>query len=381
MARSRLRRSRVRVGVAALVVVTATALLGAPAASGAAEKAEQQPPIGHVFVVNLENKSFDQTWGPHSPAPYLSRTLRRQGVFLDRYYAVAHKSLGNYVAQISGQGPSRATQADCSRSYSGFRSTGRGADGQVLGDGCVYPRRVKTLADQLTARNLTWKGYMEDMNKPCLHPAIGRRDPYVNATESGAYVTRHNPFVYFHSIIDSPSCAENDVPLAQLEQDLSSIKTTANFNLISPNVCNDGHDATCPGGAPGGLAAANTWLQTWVPKITSSPAFKKDGLLVVTFDEAEIAGDNGDSSSCCNEQQPPTVEQAGLNGPGGGRVGAVLISRFIEPGSTSSTPYNHYALLCSIENLFGLKKLGYAGASGLACFGSDVYTNPSGNRT
>jgi len=81
---------------------------------------------------------------------------------------------------------------------------------------------------------------------------------------------------------------------------------------------------------------------------------------------------------CCNETQAPNVEQAGLTGPGGGRVGALLLSPYIKAASTSSTPYNHYALLCSIENLFGLQKLGYAGMSGLQCFDSTVYNNPKG---
>jgi hypothetical protein len=355
--------------VLALLLGTA-AFVGQPAG---AEPGSKPPPITHVFVINLENKSFDETWGPTSPAPYLSRTLKRRGVFLDNYYAVAHVSLGNYIAQISGQGPSRATQADCVASYSEFQVTGRGADGQVLGDGCVYPARVKTLADQLAAKKLTWKGYMEDMAQPCQHPDLGQPDPYVVATEASAYVTRHNPFVYFHSIVDAPACAQNDVPLAQLETDLGSISTTANFNMITPNVCNDAHDETCPAGKPGGLEAADTWLQTWVPMITSSPAFKKNGLLIVTFDEAELTGDNADASSCCNQPKAPNVEQAGISGPGGGRVGAVLLSPAIKPGSTSHTPYNHYALLCSMENLFGLRKLGYAGTPGLQCFGSDVY--------
>jgi hypothetical protein len=364
--------------IGAVAVAVAAMAVPAVAKSSGAKRGVQAPPIKHVFVVNLENKSFDETWGPTSAAPYLSQTLKDQGLFLDQYFAVAHVSLPNYIAQISGQGPSKATQGDCIASYSEFVQTGTGSDEQALGDGCVYPAGVKTLADQLTAKKLTWKGYMEDMASPCLHPEIGQSDPNVIAKETGAYATRHNPFVYFHSIIDSPTCAENDVPLTQLESDLASIDTTANYNMITPNVCDDAHDASCPGGKLGGLAASNEWLKTWVPKITASPAFKKDGLLVLTFDEAEVVGDAADASSCCNEPASPNVAQAGFTGPGGGRVGALLLSPYIKPASTSSTPYNHYALLCSIENLFGLQKLGYAGMAGLQCFDSSVYNNPKG---
>jgi hypothetical protein len=71
------------------------------------------------------------------------------------------------------------------------------------------------------------------------------------------------------------------------------------------------------------------------------------------------------------------VQRAGINGPGGGRVGALLLSRYVTPGATNATPYDHYSLLCSIEELFGLAKLGYAGAPGVRCFGADVYTRTS----
>jgi len=366
--------------VGIVAVLAAVVAMAAPAvARSSGTSSSKQPPIKHVFVINLENKSFDETWGASSPAPYLAQTLKAQGLFLDQYYGIAHFSLGNYIAEISGQGPSKATQNDCIAGYVDFVSTGTDADGQALGDGCVYPTSVKTLPDQLTAKKLTWKGYMEDMATPCLHPEIGAKDEHLVPSGGLAYATRHNPFVYFHTIIDSPDCAKNDVPLTQLGTDLASIKTTASYNMITPGSCNDAHDAKCPDGSTGGLTAANTWLQTWVPKITSSPAFKKDGLLVITFDEAEVTGTpNEDTSACCNEPKPPNVEQAGQTGPGGGRVGALLLSPYIKAASTSSTPYNHYALLCSIENLFGLQKLGYAGMSGLQCFDSTVYNNPKG---
>ena len=96
-------------------------------------------------------------------------------------------------------------------------------------------------------------------------------------------------------------------------------------------------------------------------------------MLIVTFDEAEVGGTNGDSSACCGVQSTPNAAQPGLNGPGGGRTGAVVISPFTKPGTKNAKPYNHYALLCSIENAFGLDHLGLAGQPGLECFGKDVY--------
>jgi phosphatidylinositol-3-phosphatase len=358
--------------IAALVALTAPALAALqPTAVDATTKPTR--PIGHVFVINLENTGFDQAFGPSSPARYLSTELTAKGQLLTQYYGTAHASLGNYTAQISGQGPTTAIQGDCP-AYLDFQAAGTAELGQVLGGGCVYPASTKTIADQLTAKHLTWRGYMEDIanssTQPttCRHPELGQGDPARVAKVGDQYATKHDPFVYFHSIIDSPSCAKNVVGLDQLSPDLTQAKKTPNFVYITPNLCNDGHDEPCVDGQPGGLVSADAFLEQWVPKILASPAFKKDGLLVVTFDEAD-----DDSSDCCGPTPTPNVTLAGGNGPGGGRVGAVVVSRLVKPGSTNDTPYNHYSLLCSLEDAFGLKHLGLAGRPGLKCFGTDVY--------
>ena len=363
-----------RVFVMFSVAAMATVTLAAPGGASVSAK-PKKPAIHHLFVINLENESADTSFSTNSPAKYLNTQLVPKGQFLSQYFGTAHVSLGNYVAQVSGQGPSKTTQVDCT-TYTDFQATGTGALDQVLGDGCVYPASVKTIADQLTAKKLTWRGYMEDIatsgseSPGCRHPAIGQPDPNVAAKPGTQYATRHNPFVYFHSIIDSPDCAKNVVGLDALAGDLAKVKKTPNLVYITPNLCNDGHDDPCVDGKPGGLVSADAWLSQWAPKILASPAFKKDGMLVVTFDEAKIGAD---STDCCGPTPAPNVAQAGISGPGGGRVGAVVVSRFVKPGSTNETPYNHYALLCSMEDVFGLQHLGLAGRPGLACFGSDVY--------
>jgi hypothetical protein len=323
------------------------------------------PPIGHVFVINLENENFATTWGPTSPAHYLNDTLVPKGKLLTQYYGIGHASLDNYVAEISGQSPNPNTQADC-LTYTDFVATGTGAYGQALGRGCVYPKSVATIADQLAAAGKTWRGYMEDMRTPCRHPAIGQVDPTLAARVGDMYATRHDPFVYFHSITDSPSCAQNVVDFGRLATDLKSVATTPNLVFVTPNVCHDGHDAPC---VDGGLVSADRFLATEVPKILASPAYKADGMLIITLDEAEITTSIG----CCHTPAAPNVAKPGLSGAGGGRVGALVLSATVKAGTTDATPYNHYALLCSIENVFGLKHLGFAGAPGLTCFGTDVY--------
>jgi hypothetical protein len=336
------------------------------------------PKIRHVFIITLENEGFDSTFRKETLAPYLADTLAKAGALLKQYYGIGHFSLPNYVAMISGISPTRNLQTDCPR-YIDFGETGMAGDGQPIGAGCVFPSHVKTIANQLEAKGLTWKAYMEDMGKDrlrepaaCGHPAIGSIDTTQQATAVDNYATKHDPFMYFHAVTDSPTCASNVVPLSPLEDALRSVDATANFSFISPSLCHDGHDRPCRSGEPGGLESANTFLQHWIPIITSSPAFRADGLIIITFDEALSI----DATACCKEPSGPNVLSPGVNGPGGGRVGAVLLSPFIKPGTVSNVPYNHYSLLRSIEDLLGLDHLGYAGQKGLDSFGKDVYTAP-----
>ena len=364
-------------------------LLAALAAALPAPARAALPPVKHVFVIILENHNYDEVYGPSLQAPYLAHDLTGQGQLLTQYYAIGHESLGNYLALLSGQAPNPYTQADAP-AYVDFLPGTPAADGQVTGQGAVYPATVQTVANELNDAGLTWRGYMQDMGnaagqpQTCRHPAPGAPDDTQSARQGDQYAARHNPFVYFHAIIDTPACAANDVPLDRLPNDLISAATTPNFSFISPNLCDDGHDAPCVDGAPGGLVSADAFLKEWVPRITGSPAFQEDGLLIVTFDEARSSssGDaKADSSGCCNEQPGPnTLSPGGRNpGPGGGRVPAILISRFIKPGTLNSTPYNHYALLRSVQDIFGLRPyLGYAGQAGLRSFGDDVFNNPAG---
>ncbi|MFM9918391.1 alkaline phosphatase family protein [Lacisediminihabitans sp. H27-G8] len=363
--------------VAAALLMTAAAGFGqiaAPAEAGAATKAVVRsaylPGAQHLFVINLENKGYDTTWGPGSAAPYLSTTLRNKGVLLSQYFGVAHNSLPNYIAEISGQGPNAQTQADC-QTYSPFIGSGTVSPGQAVGNGCLYPASVPTVAGQLSASGRSWKGYMEDMGSACRHPAVGAVDDTQKARVGDQYAARHNPFVYFASITGSPDCARNDVDLSRLTTDLASTATTANLSMITPNLCHDGHDSPCVDGQPGGLASADAWLKTWVPRITSSPAFTKDGVLVITFDESDSP--QSDSTACCGEGPGPNSPLPGIAGLGGGRVGALVLSPFVRGGTWSTTPYNHYSLLASIEDTFALPYLGYAATPGLNRFGLDVY--------
>ncbi len=355
---------------ASILVAFFVALAPAPVAH--ASKA----PIKHVFVVVFENKNYEETFDPGGDAPYFARTLPKKGVTLENYYATGHLSLDNYISLISGQAPNIETQADC-QFFSEFVPALPVTDGQYLGQGCVYPTPVKTIADQLSDEGLSWRGYMQDMGESCRHPAIGAHDDTQSAEVGDQYATRHNPFMYFHSIIDrQKSCDHHVVDFTKLRGDLRHKRTTPAFSFITPDLCHDGHDAPCVDGKPGGLVQIDRFLKHRVPKITRSKGFKDHGLLLLTFDEAEAEpGGDADATACCNEQPGPNTPNPGgpIVGPGGGRIGMVALSPCVKPGRVISTPYNHYSTLRTIEDNFGLGHLGFAGQSGLDTFGGELF--------
>jgi hypothetical protein len=381
------RRPPARIWIAVAMAVCALGVGSSTAAAFTPTK------VRHVFVIVLENQGYAATFGNPTADPYLAQTLPSQGALLESYYATGHASNDNYISLVSGQPPNAQNQADCPK-FDNFTGAIMLSSGVETGTGCVYPAEVPNIGTQLSAKKLTWKAYMEDMgNDPnreaaaCGHPALEATDETQKAEAGDGYATRHDPFVYFHSVIDEPTYCDKHVvalgsptgamPAAALKgetglaTDLSAATKTPRFSLITPNLCNDGHDYPCtsqPSGASA-LADIDTFLETWVPKITSSQAYRENGLLEIVFDEAS----NSETEACCGEMPGPGSPSPGITGPGGGRVGAVLLSPFIKPGTVSSTPYNHYSSLASWESSFGLPRLADA-ASVPAVFGPDVYT-------
>jgi len=222
-------------------------------------------------------------------------------------------------------------------------------------------------------------------------------------------------------IDDVGRCADRVVPLGtitlgangtgdrfagHLAEDLSKQATTPAFSFITPNLCNDGHDATCAGtntagGHVGGLVGADLWLEHWMPLILGSPAYRSGKMLVVvTFDEGNPLKTSEGSAACCGERPGPNwpwpgyapiLGLFGIPAPppgstsfqGGGKVGAVLLNpRYIRAGSVDSTgAYNHYSALRSYEDLLGLTTggddglghLGFAADRAVVPFGADVF--------
>jgi phosphatidylinositol-3-phosphatase len=437
---------------------------GAGAAGGPPGQGVLPPgAIHNIMVIDVENEDYGATFA--TAGTYISQSLLPQGELLQHYYATGHVSLDNYISQVSGQAPNYVTNSDC------LGSTGAGAyndvspgaldanqaeyPGQVDGQGCVFPSSVLTIGNQLdnaypSAPGRDWRVYAQDMgNDPvrdggtpdplggtdCAHPSqtngVGV-DSTETAESADQYADRHNPFIYFHSVTDDTTLCNSDVvPLGtvtpgtngapdtyagHLVQDLATPATTPRFSFVVPNLCNDGHDASCAGtnttgGKTGGLTAVNLWLEHWMPLILNSPAYQSGHMLVViTADEGSIgdvaAGDNEQAgpnnanpgySPLLNVPIPafgnltyyqllgfhltPGVPPAPGTMPGGGQVGALLLNPcYVHVGTIDTTgSYNHYSALRTYEDLLGIDSGGSDGQGHLGFaatahdFGSDVF--------
>ena len=140
--------------------------------------------IKHVWLIILENKSYDATFTGLNSNSYLWQTLPQQGALLTKYYGTGHSSMDNYLSMVSGQGPSEDVQDDCStndtliNTNSGIVAAGgslkknanygqlvsKGGANAALGlNGCSYPTNVPTLFNQFNAAGVTWKDYGEEL--------------------------------------------------------------------------------------------------------------------------------------------------------------------------------------------------------------------------
>jgi len=303
--------------------------------------------VKHVFVISLASPGYEASFGAESATqmPYLSGVLRPTGDLLSKYSLLGEAALPNGLAAIGGQPPTPTTRENCPKFD------------------CLLPAQSTSLADQLGVGRFTWHAYMEDMvdqtGKPhnCVYPGPGE----TSSPPPGGYAVWQNPFAYFHSLLDLGECALNDVPLEELPAALEKAEKTPNFSFIAPDLCDAGLSGQCGSeGASSGAAAADAFLAKWVPRIVGSPAFKEDGLLIVTFNQLDPAA------------PAPAAAGARL------QVGTLLVSPFATPGGTDSAPYNPYSLLRSVEELFGLGLLGNASHANVRSFAPPLLGSAGG---
>jgi hypothetical protein len=340
-------------GTVSLLTIIASAGALAPSASATTEGI---PKLDHVFTIVLENENLGATW--NTPGTYLNSLLAK-GTFASQYYGTSHVSADNYMAMTSGQTPTPLFNADC-------LDWGRCETWEA-----ARPDGGVSVANQIDASGKAWKAYMDGMQTPCQHPAQDpATSPYNADPYQAGYATRHDPFVYYPPIVENQSyCDSHVVTYPQLSPDLAAETTTPNYVFITPDTCHDGHDGTCTGidqGQPGGLAGANKWMSTEVPKILTSPAFTTPGVasvLFITTDEAANTDVTGCTTGPVTTGGTPGTCASGVPGVGvngGGLVGLLAIGSpdaHVATGTTTAIPYDHASLLRTVEDGLGLGAL------------------------
>jgi phosphatidylinositol-3-phosphatase len=320
----------------------------------------------------VSTPSYAAAFGDGSAATYLNSTLRPRGELLSQYHALGTASLADDLAMISGQAPNPDTRSDCP-TYSEFAPNATPAkNGLVPGTGCIYPNTALTLADQLSAANLHWQAAVDGMTSACEHPNSGAADAPVSG-----YDATDNPFVFFHSLLDLGACQSNDLPYSHLAKALSFPRRTANLTLVAPDSCDSGA-GPCPAGQPTGLAAADAFLRRTVPLILRSPAYRKDGALMIVFNAAPgsavpqppaSSGSLTPTSTTSSTATSTTTTGASTTGAAPApvtysstpvRTGLLVLSRYAKGGTTDASSYDPYSVLRSLEHIFGQSALGKA---------------------
>lgn len=254
-------------------------------------------PFSHVFVIVMENTGYAQAIGnPNLPT---LNALAQKYSLATNYTGVAHPSLPNYVALLFG---------------STFGSHNDDPRQSFKGD---------NLALQLESAGLSWKGYFQGL------PNAGW-----NGGAAGNYGKKHNPFMLSADIAANPKLRQNVVKLDALSADLNSGKAP-NFALIVPDVCHDMHGALNCLRGPGLQRTGDAFIKIWTEKIMASSAWTGRSAIVITFDESE----GGDKTG------------------GGGKLATVVITKNGPRNVTSAQPYNHYSLLRTLEDGWGLPPL------------------------
>jgi phosphatidylinositol-3-phosphatase len=314
--------SRCRLLRVALVVICFSVVSGAQESAvhtstsqGAMEAAPSHNPgspvrSNHVVVIMEENRSINYAL---EYMPYLASLAVQysQGM---QVYSDSHGSWLAYGELTSGFAP-----------FNG------GADGGICnGDGCSQPINIPNLVRQFAAQGKTWRGYFQSM------PSIG----YMGYT-SGVYVRRHNPFAFYTDVVYRLPEQDNMYPAdPYMLQDIENNRL-ANFTWISPDLEHDAHNGFDDQQA---LAAADLYLQTFLPQLLASPPFQAggDGVLLVTFDEGEV---DGSDNECGGNPDPDDC---------GGHIWQVLVGPKVMRNYQSNTHYKEGSQLRMFCDLLGL---------------------------
>jgi phospholipase C len=349
-------------------LLAAPALTLAPAAR-AADASPPMPAYDHIFVIVAENKGFDQLMGHADWTPNLHRLAALYGS-ATQFYAETHPSEPNYIAMVGGD-TFGIRDDDAYYCKPGMKDEFCPASQRP--DYVDHTIHAQSLADQLAASHLTWKGYFEDLPAPgSLMPRWPSDKNPAEGKPNTLYAAKHNGFVNFASVNGAPEAAlkQEFVDFHQLDTDLAS-DAMPNYAHIVPNQCNDMHGMGNGKNVPpdcnersdpvGLIKRGDAMIGTLVDKIMASPVWRAHGnsAIVVTFDENDGSERGTGVQGCCG------TDPASKANYGGGRIPTLVITNH-GPGSdgrpvSDPTPYNHYSLLRTTEAAFGITKyLGHA---------------------
>jgi hypothetical protein len=304
---------RVRLLLTVLIATVGIVALAQPSAAGGG--ADGVPRFGHVFVIIGENTDYQHLTATN--APYLMTTIRPSSAWFDNYYAATHWSQANYVALTSGQF-TRCEQED---------------------GGYACRDDVDNLFHQLDGAGMSWKVWLDAATGKCDTGSGGNCSSNEPCPLTGFYTTGNPPLDF--TDISYAECLANDVPagtpddgMATFNADLAS-GNVPDFSFVVPNGCNDG-EANCKP-VNSRYTQFDDFLAREVPLIESSPAFGKDGVIVVTYDE--------------DQRMAGVAPKNGLGS--GGHTVCALISPLVRPGEYGATTYS-YSVLRTIQDGFGV---------------------------
>jgi len=332
------------------IATAAVALAGAawavsPGVSSAGTVTSPIPRYQHIVEIMMENTSYSTIIG-NPVAPQLNALANAYGLATN-YFGVTHPSEPNYMASIAGSnfGVQDDNQFYCTPALAS-------TDPHCFGTTVNHTVAAPTLADQLTAAGMTWRGYFQNLppipSSGLITTGPDANGPYSFKWPSNAialYASKHNPFLNFTG---TQGALANMVPDTQLATDLAARKLP-NFSLVVPDQCHDMHGTGTCSDPNGLISAGDTYAGSIVREIMNSPVWDQGtNAIVITWDEDDFSDEGQPGTGCCGFD------------PGGGRVATIVITNQGEQHITDNIPYNHYSLLLSMEDAFGLPCLQHA---------------------
>jgi len=345
--------------------------------------------IQHVVLIVLEDRQYPGGSNPQyeEPVPY---TFQRDAPFLygliskyafaGNFQSVSYPSLGAYMILTGGTQCYPASPADGNVAHclntdpypenDAAPNDTRLAPGLQTED--VQPSSVESIASLFDQKGLTWRAFAEDMPYPCY-----AYDYHSNSAQPGAeYSVNHNPFVYYETVYGNgpypttnvyPATVGSDGGDAYCQQHVLPFASTTSWTgeTLSSDLMNNGAnmpnfafispDEIHGGGDYGNMTSIDEWSQAFLSPLLDNVAFMSHTVIFVTFDDA--------GGPCCGELYTIAL------GP----------SSIVKSDYTSSASYNHYSLIATIEDIFGLGNLGRDDATATPM--SDLFVTASGSST